>query len=263
MVFFKSLLTLASLLAFASTSPISLNFGDGVTKRADPAMGAYLGAFFLGADPYVYFYLSNGNSPTSFTALNKGQPVLRPTKGTRGVRDPYLVKGGGAEEGKKWYIIGTDLDIGKTSWDAAQRQGSRGIFVWETEDLTNWSQDRLVVVESAEAGMVWAPEAIWDPKEGNFTILDRFSPSQPASYKRLTPPQANILSTGLPRRTRLPTLNTAETPARPRSATPTRRTSRPSPPPKPTSPRPRPTSSTSPSCRLRRPTQTLRRSSAS
>jgi hypothetical protein len=87
-----------------------------VTSRADPNLAGYLGVFFLGADPYVYFYLSNGNDPVSFKALNGGSPVIRPTKGTGGVRDPTIIPGGGSEAGKKWYIIGTDLDIGKVGW---------------------------------------------------------------------------------------------------------------------------------------------------
>lgn len=138
----------------------------GLMKRADANLAGYLGVFFLGADPYVYFYLSNGNNAISFKALNRGSPVMRPTKGTGGVRDPTIVKGGGAEEGQKWYIIGTDLHIGKTSWDAAQRSGSKGIFIWDSTDLINWGNERLVVVEDSSAGMVWAPEAIWDPAKG-------------------------------------------------------------------------------------------------
>jgi hypothetical protein len=91
------------------------SLGISLTRRADLNLTGYLGAFFLGADPYVYFYLSNGNSPTSFKALNRGSPVMRPTKGTGGVRDPSLIEGGGPEAGKKWYIIGTDLNIGRVS----------------------------------------------------------------------------------------------------------------------------------------------------
>jgi hypothetical protein len=87
-----------------------------LAKRADPNLAGYLGVFFLGADPYVYFYLSNGNDALSFKALNKGSPIIRPTKGTGGVRDPTIVPGGGSEAGKKWYIIGTDLNIGKVGW---------------------------------------------------------------------------------------------------------------------------------------------------
>lgn len=113
----KSLLLLGASLAATSVqaSPIqSLDFsGTSLAPRADPSLTGYLGAFFLGADPYVYLYLSNGNNPTSFRALNSGSPVIRPTKGTGGVRDPAIVVGGGAEKGKKWYIVGTDLDIAK------------------------------------------------------------------------------------------------------------------------------------------------------
>ncbi|KAL2162080.1 hypothetical protein VTH06DRAFT_7865 [Thermothelomyces fergusii] len=141
-----------------------------VAARADPNLAGYLGVFFLGADPYVYFYLSNGNNPVSFKALNRGAPIIRPTKGTGGVRDPTIIPGGGSEAGRKWYIIGTDLDIGKTNWDAAQRTGSRGIFVWESTDLINWGNERLVEVEDSTAGMVWAPEAIWDPARGQYLV---------------------------------------------------------------------------------------------
>ena len=50
------------------------------------------------------------------------------------------------------------------------RTGSRGIFVWESTDLVNWVKERLVVVEDATAGMVWAPEAIWDPDKSESHI---------------------------------------------------------------------------------------------
>lgn len=101
-------------LSLSLANPIDLEeLGIQAERRADPALVGYLGAIFLGADPYVYFYLSNGNDALSLKALNKGQPILRPTAGTGGIRDPYLVQGGGAEAGRKWYIVGTDLNIGK------------------------------------------------------------------------------------------------------------------------------------------------------
>ncbi|KAF4784900.1 hypothetical protein HER10_EVM0000292 [Colletotrichum scovillei] len=184
----KSLLLLGASLAATSVqaSPIqSLDFsGTSLAPRADPSLTGYLGAFFLGADPYVYLYLSNGNNPTSFRALNSGSPVIRPTKGTGGVRDPAIVVGGGAEKGKKWYIVGTDLDIAKTTWDAAQRQGSKGIFVWESTDLVNWSNERLVVVENSSAGMVWAPEAIWDAAKGQYLVhwASKFYPASDPNH---------------------------------------------------------------------------------
>ncbi|EHA48891.1 hypothetical protein MGG_00570 [Pyricularia oryzae 70-15] len=150
-----SLPTLGSILGAALLATPSL--------AADPSLVGYLGTFFLGDEPSVYFYLSNGNDALSFSPLNNGTPVIKPTQGTGGVRDPNIVAGGGAEAGKKWYVIGTDLDIAKTTWDLAQRNGSRGIFVWESTDLVNWQNERLVTVEDDTAGMVWAPEALWDP----------------------------------------------------------------------------------------------------
>ncbi|EQB47745.1 hypothetical protein CGLO_13084 [Colletotrichum gloeosporioides Cg-14] len=180
----KALLGAGLAATVALASPIqSLDFSD-LAPRADPSLTGYLGAFFLGADPYVYLYLSNGNNAVSFRALNSGSPVIKPTKGTGGVRDPAIVEGGGAEKGKKWYIVGTDLDIGKTTWDAAQRQGSKGIFVWESTDLVNWSGERLVVVENSSAGMVWAPEAIWDPSKGQYLVhwASKFYPSSDPNH---------------------------------------------------------------------------------
>ncbi|KAI0808612.1 glycoside hydrolase family 43 protein [Xylaria sp. FL0064] len=171
----RSLIHAAALIgtctSFTAASPIDVrDFGLRAEPRVDSSLVGYLGAFFLGADPYVYLYQSNGNSATSFKALNGGQPVLKPSKGTGGVRDPALVQGGGAEAGQKWYILGTDLNIGKTTWDAAQRKGSRGIFVWESTDLVNFNNERLVTVEDATAGMVWAPEAIWDASKSQYLV---------------------------------------------------------------------------------------------
>ncbi|KAK3381509.1 glycoside hydrolase family 43 protein [Podospora didyma] len=172
----------------AAAAGLSLDlseYGDQVTRRAaDPDLAGYLGVFFLGADPYVYFYLSNGNNPTSFKALNKGSPVMKPTKGTGGVRDPSIIRGGGDDASKKWYIIGTDLNIGKTTWDASQRTGSKGIFVWESTDLVNWVNERLVTVEDSTAGMVWAPEAIWDPAKKQYLVhwASKFYPTSDARH---------------------------------------------------------------------------------
>ncbi|KAL2135046.1 hypothetical protein VTI74DRAFT_9966 [Chaetomium olivicolor] len=182
-------------------------YSNGVTKQANLGLAGYLGVFFLGADPYVYFYLSNGNDPLSFKALNRGSPIIKPTKGTGGVRDPTIVPGGGSEAGKKWYIIGTDLHIGKTNWDAAQRTGSRGIFVWESTDLINWGHERLVTVEDATAGMVWAPEAIWDPAKGQYLVhwASRF-------YSSADPDHAGTPSTTIIRYAHTPDFKTFTAP---------------------------------------------------
>ncbi|KAI9737022.1 MAG: hypothetical protein M1834_000611 [Cirrosporium novae-zelandiae] len=158
-----------SLCASAAAHP-AVDFSSHAHKRADSSLVGYLGAFFLGDEPDVYFYLSSNSDPLAFTALNDGDPLIVPTVGTGGVRDPAIVTGGGSEEGKKWYIVGTDLDISKTTWSAAQRTGSLGIYVWESTNLVDWTNERLVTVEDDTAGMVWAPEALWDEDEGKYLV---------------------------------------------------------------------------------------------
>lgn len=105
--------------AILASSAVSALPAQSVTDIADhpnSTLVGYLGAFFLGDAPNVYFYLSNGNNALSFKALNGGEPILVPSSGTGGVRDPSIITGGGCEAGKKWYIIGTDLDIGKVNY---------------------------------------------------------------------------------------------------------------------------------------------------
>jgi len=183
-----SVIALLSLFSTSLSAPVSPSFDlsayTSLTPRADPSLTGYLGVFFLGDKPSVYFYISNGNNAISLKAMNKGQPVINPTKGTQGVRDPSIITGGGSEAGKKWYIIGTDLNIGKTTWDAAQRKGSRGIFVWESTDLLTWTNERLVNVEDATAGMVWAPDAIWDEERSEYLVhwASKFYPTSDPNH---------------------------------------------------------------------------------
>ena len=105
-----------SLLASALALGATLVAGAPVeSKRADSSKVGYLISSFLGNVPSVYQYLSNGNDALSFRALNGGNPILNPTVGTKGARDPYL-----ATKDGKYYMLATDLDIGKSEWDGGR-----------------------------------------------------------------------------------------------------------------------------------------------
>jgi hypothetical protein len=108
--FLSPVLWLATLSSCIPTQPST---STNLAVRADTSLTGYLGIFFLGSKENIYFYLSDGNNAFSYKALNKGSPVLVPTLGTKGVRDPSIVSAVGADAGKKWWIIGTDLQIGK------------------------------------------------------------------------------------------------------------------------------------------------------
>ena len=86
------------------------------------------------------------------------------------MRDPHLVR---APEGDKYWIIGTDLHAegggaGGSGWD--QLNASQNIVVWESTDLVNWSDQRIVFAGFDHAGCVWAPEATYNEETGEYYV---------------------------------------------------------------------------------------------
>ncbi|MCM3443647.1 immunoglobulin-like domain-containing protein [Metabacillus halosaccharovorans] len=117
----------------------------------------------------IYFALSDGNTPLKWNELNKGEPAIISNLGEKGLRDPFIIR---SPEGDKFYLIATDLKInGNWDWDRAQRTGSRSIMVWESNDLINWSEQRMVEVAPKEAGNMWAPEVIFDDTTGEYVVF--------------------------------------------------------------------------------------------
>lgn len=145
------------------------------TVKAAVAKQPYAGyafAYFTGNSiegENVYFAASNGNNALSWKELNNGQPVLRSTQGTKGLRDPFVIR---SPEGDTFYLIATDLSIGSgTSWGDSVRTGSQYIEVWESHDLKTWSAQRHVKVAPDNAGMAWAPEAYYDDTIGAYVVF--------------------------------------------------------------------------------------------
>ena len=146
-----------------------------LTVRELPAPAPYAGyafSYFTGnsiAGEKIYFAASEGNDALSWTELNAGQPVLESTEGTLGLRDPFLIR---SPEGDRFFLIATDLSIGRDgNWDAAQRQGSRYLEIWESTDLVTWSEQRHVLVSPENAGNTWAPEALWDEDLQQYVVF--------------------------------------------------------------------------------------------
>jgi beta-xylosidase len=141
-------------------------------KPAEPMKG-YMFAYFTGEGysngEQIYFAASRGNDPLHWDELNGGQPVLTSSLGEKGVRDPFIIR---SPEGDKFYLIATDLKIyGGNGWDAAQRTGSKSLMVWESTDLVNWSDQRMVQVSPDTAGNTWAPEAFYDETIGAYVVF--------------------------------------------------------------------------------------------
>ncbi|WP_020524921.1 glycoside hydrolase family 43 protein [Catelliglobosispora koreensis] len=136
----------------------------------DPFTG-YLMAHFTGESALgEQIYLAHSRDGLHWNDLNNGAPVLLSTLGTRGVRDPALVR---SPAGDRYWIVATDLRIASgTSWDDAANRGSKSLVVWESQDLVNWSAPRLIAVADAisGAGNAWAPEAIYNPATNDYVV---------------------------------------------------------------------------------------------
>ena len=102
-----------------------------------------------------------------------GFPVLTWKGGEGGVRDPHIVR----DPRGGFHIVATDLSIyHRGGWgphDGATENGSTGLVIWDSPDLSHWSEPRLVDVASKipGAGMAWAPEAAWDPDREQWIVF--------------------------------------------------------------------------------------------
>lgn len=134
-------------------------------------MSAYLFTHFTndstGDKESIWFALSRDG--LHWKDLGGEKPFLISKLGTTGIRDPFIVYD---EKKKKYFIIGTDLHTCKGgTWDDFSSRGSRSLLVWESEDLVNWSEERLIEVGIPEAGCVWAPEAVYCKEEEKWFVF--------------------------------------------------------------------------------------------
>lgn len=142
-----------------------------------PRTEAYLFVHFIGeertpTDEQLYFALSRDGAHWH-DLRPAGKPALEWLGGEKGTRDPHIVR----DPRGGFHIVATDLSIyHRGGWgpnDGATTNGSTGLVIWDSPDLTHWSEPRLVDVASKipGAGMAWAPEANWDPDREQWIVF--------------------------------------------------------------------------------------------
>jgi len=145
-------------------------------KRQSAALTDYAYVYFTGEGfsngEQVYMAVSNNNNPGSWTRLKSGNPFLTSNVGTKGIRDPSFIV---APDRSKYWIICTDLKVNgyPGGWESPDytTKGSKSIVVWESTNLRDWSGPFLRKVSPDNAGMTWAPDAIWDPSRSKFMVF--------------------------------------------------------------------------------------------
>lgn len=120
---------------------------------------AYILSFFGGDDGAQKLHLAYSYDGINWKKLNDGLTVLPTTVGNGNVRDPFIFR-------KKDGSFGV---VATQGWDTSQ------IYFWDSEDLVNYSNERLkTVTKSGIAGLTgaraWAPEASYDPIADQYMV---------------------------------------------------------------------------------------------
>ncbi len=145
-------------------------------KAAANDMGGYLWLNFGTEGGYEKIFYGYSEDGLTWKKLNKVNGTSRSVlvnnaKGSDlGVRDPHIIR---SPQGDKYWILGTDLHAegggtGGSGWN--QLSASQNLVIWESSDLVNWSEPRLVHAGFDDAGCIWAPEAIYDDTTGDYVV---------------------------------------------------------------------------------------------
>lgn len=120
----------------------------------------------------VYFGLSRDGF--RWEPVNDGQPVLWSVLGEKGVRDCTIIR---CRKDGKYRLFATDLSLAYNfknkyhfHWPTVARNGSKSLAMWESEDLINWSEQRLVTLGDEAFGCLWAPDAFYDPELEDYVV---------------------------------------------------------------------------------------------
>ena len=154
----------------------------------------YLFGHFIGEqeDNQEQIYFAVSDDGLNFKDMNDGKPVLVSSVGEKGVRDPYLYR---SPEGDRFFLIATDLSVfNRGGWFINEQgyydpstTGSSNLVLWESIDLINWGEPKLLPVAPANAGMAWAPEMIFDDETGEYIIFFSSSIMNPETKYKAKP----------------------------------------------------------------------------
>ncbi len=105
--------------------------------------------------------------------INEGKPVLISKMGTGGVRDIEIIR----RRDGVFSILATDLCVVKRmdenhniDWKDINHNGSKCLSYWESTDLINFSEQKLLYFGRDDFGCLWAPEITYNDENGEYLI---------------------------------------------------------------------------------------------
>lgn len=124
----------------------------------------------------VYFGISKDGF--HWESLNNGNPVLWAYYGEKGVRDFTITRfRETSNHMQKFFIFATDLSLSygrhlqnPDFWKKINTNGSKCFSVWESENLLEWSEQKLIQIGDEHFGCMWAPDVIYDKTQQNYIL---------------------------------------------------------------------------------------------
>jgi hypothetical protein len=150
------------LLGMTAAVPLALTLGAGTAHAAD---SAYAMVYFtestnLGDGTDYGLHLAVSPDGLNWTPLNQNNPLVTPTAGALGLRDPFLMR----KQDGTFVVLATDLK--GTDWG----YNSQYIHVWDSADLRTFTGYRRLKLHDMTTHS-WAPEAFWDAGRGRYAVI--------------------------------------------------------------------------------------------
>ena len=154
---------------FIASLGLSALAATGVLVGAAPPASAatysgYVMAYFTespnGIGSNYGLHLAVSTDSLNWTPLNQNNPVVTPTAGTLGLRDPFIQR----KQDGTFVVLATDLNGTDFS------QNNQFIHVWDSLDLRSFTGYRRLRMHTLTTH-TWAPESFWDPSRNQYGII--------------------------------------------------------------------------------------------
>ncbi|GAA0460806.1 hypothetical protein Ade02nite_15180 [Paractinoplanes deccanensis] len=136
----------------------------GSPSAALAANTAYVFAYFTETPNRVGsnygLHLAVSTDGLNWRPLNQNNPVVTPTAGTLGLRDPFILR----KQDGTFVVLATDLNGTDFS------QNNQYLHVWDSTDLRSFTGYRRIRMHGL-ATHTWAPTAFWVASRGQYAIV--------------------------------------------------------------------------------------------
>ncbi|MGW0504579.1 glycoside hydrolase family 43 protein [Micromonospora sp. NPDC003241] len=139
-------------------------------------------------------HLAVSRDGLNWSPLNQNNPVVTPTAGDLGLRDPFIFR----KQDGTFVVVATDL------FGLNFGRNSQYLHVWDSTNLTSFTGYRRIQMHTYANVHTWAPTVFWDAGRGQYAIVysantttDLFLVNYTSDFRTVSAPQT-YFSPGFP-----------------------------------------------------------------